>query len=151
MADVVSKTIDIQLDKPLAFRNPNIVIMCFDAEGVKQKASEFGFSWILASEIRDIPIQTPASSCINPSMDPDSLLSSATREENTGRVEPQSYQNTGLRWRRVKIGKNSKKSQSSIYILYRVHKAFPPSFIRHCPHCHYSQTLRQKPYRTQNR
>ena len=62
MADVVSKTIDIKLDKPLAFRNPNLVMMCFDAEGVKQNASEFGFAWILASEIRDVP---PGDDCQN--------------------------------------------------------------------------------------
>ena len=40
MLDVVKKTVDIKLDTPPKFCNPNLVLMCFDAKGVKTKASE---------------------------------------------------------------------------------------------------------------
>ena len=62
MSDVVKKTIDIKLDTPLKFRNPNLVLMCFDAEGVKTKASELGFAWLLVSDIRNI---APGERCQN--------------------------------------------------------------------------------------
>lgn len=46
--------IDQWLKKPMINMRRNMVIMCFDFEGVDQRTSEFGWSWSVSSELASI-------------------------------------------------------------------------------------------------
>ena len=61
MVDVISPSsdndnIDNWTKKALHKRNPNLIIMCVDFEGVKGRTSELGFAWYrLADLVRIVP------------------------------------------------------------------------------------------------
>ena len=64
MADVTTPdfTMGTGLHKPLSILNTEMILMCFDAEGVQGDTSEWGFAWIDMAEVCDI---APGQKCEN--------------------------------------------------------------------------------------
>ncbi len=64
MMDVTTPEINIDtgLHKPLSILNTEMLLVCFDAEGVQGDTSEWGFAWIDVAEVCDI---APGKRCEN--------------------------------------------------------------------------------------